>query len=209
MTQNRSNAVMASRVEPHDSLEFFPTRAWATRALCEWLTDTGKPLKTLNCWEPACGEGHMSKPLAEYFDIVHSSDVHPYGFGAVEDFLLYQKLVVRADWIITNPPFRLGEQFVRLMIERARLGCAVIVRTAFLESASRYENLFKASPPSDILQFTERVPMHKGRVEAKGSTATAYCWIVFRKNAPAGTRFHWIAPCRTRLERASDYEAAK
>jgi len=37
--QNTSHAVMAQRVEPHDSLDFFPTPPWATRALCEWIAD--------------------------------------------------------------------------------------------------------------------------------------------------------------------------
>lgn len=30
-----STAVMARRVEPADSLDFFPTPPWATRAFCE------------------------------------------------------------------------------------------------------------------------------------------------------------------------------
>jgi hypothetical protein len=110
-----------------------------------------------------------------------------------------------ADWIITNPPFRLGEQFARLALELAAAGVALLVRTAFLESAERHASLFARTPPSDILQFVERVPMFKGRLDAKGSTATAYCWLVWRKGAAPGTRFHWLAPCRRRLERAGDY----
>jgi hypothetical protein len=39
-----------------------------------------------------------------------------------------------------------------------------------------------------------------------GSTATAYCWLVWFKSRPDSTQFHWISPCRKRLERASDYE---
>ena len=33
--QNTSHAVMAQRIEPHDSLDYSPTPPWATRALCE------------------------------------------------------------------------------------------------------------------------------------------------------------------------------
>jgi hypothetical protein len=32
-----STSVMARRVEPPDSLDFFPAPPWATRALCEYL----------------------------------------------------------------------------------------------------------------------------------------------------------------------------
>ena len=192
---------MSQRSEPHDSLDFFPTRAWATRALCEHLSHSG--LIGVDVWEPACGKGHMSRPLAEYFPEVYSSDVHDYGFGEVQDFLFSSDR--RASWVVTNPPFRLAEQMILTALERAKFGVAMLVRTAFLESAGRYEALFRDHPPYEILQFCERVPMHRGRVEPKGSTATAYCWIVWRKGLE-GTRFRWIAPCRARLERASDYE---
>ena len=60
----------------------------------------------------------------------------------------------------------------------------------------------------DILQFVERVPMFKGRLDRKGSSATAYCWLVWQAASLGGTRLHWLAPCRKRLERDSDYEVA-
>jgi hypothetical protein len=206
MSQNRSSAVMAQRIEAHDSLDHFPTPPWATRALCEWLGCTMFMGRT-SVWEPACAEGHMSRALAEYFAVVVSSDVHDYGYGEVGDFL-WPGLRPVVDWIITNPPFRLGEQFATKALELTRVGVALLVRTAFLESADRYEGLYRHEPPSDILQFVERVPMFKGRLDRAGSTATAYCWLVWRKGVEPGTRFHWLAPCRKRLERISDYPTA-
>lgn len=208
MAQNTSNAVMASRVEAHDSLDYFPTPPWATRALCEWIDNRhviGSVREKLTAWEPACGEHDMVKPLREYFAEVHASDIAPYAGGhEIADFLWPSAR--RADWIITNPPFRLAEQFVITALARADYGVAMLVRTAFLESATLFNGLFQPYPPSDILQFVERVPMHKGKLDQFGSTATAYCWIVWRKNATTGTQFHWIAPCRKRLERDADYQ---
>lgn len=206
MTQNTSHAVMSQRHEAHDLLDHFPTPPWATRALCEWLRRNNEQLPSRSVWEPACAEGHMSRALEEYFAGVTSSDVHDYGYGQVHDFLWPEPLISRSDWIITNPPFRLGEQFASTAIARARFGVALLVRVAFLESADRYGSLYCNSPPTDILQFVERVPMFKGRLDRHGSTATAYCWLVWRKLAAAPvTHFHWIAPCRKRLERDSDY----
>jgi hypothetical protein len=212
MSQNTSHAVMAQRVEAHDSLDWFPTPPWATRALCEWLKDHGQEIDRMTCWEPACGDGSMVLPLREYFCQVAASDVRDYGFPGtlIDDFLLPVP-ATDAEWLVTNPPFRLGEQFISLALARAGRGVAMLVRTAFLESADRYAKLFSVTPPSDILQFVERVPMFKGRLDRNGSTATAYCWLVFRKNvhgAPFSrtTAFHWIPPCRRRLERDSDYE---
>lgn len=112
------------------------------------------------------------------------------------------------DWTITNPPFRFAEQFIERANRTSRHGFAVIVRAAFLEGHGRFERLFSVNPPSHVLQFTERVVMHKGRLAPEGSTATAYCWLVWIKGWDEETIFDWIPPCRKRLERASDYEAA-
>lgn len=71
MAQNTSPAVMAQRREPANSLDYFPTPPWATRALCEFL-DLAVPLAPQRCWEPACGEGHMVRPLLECFRLVYS-----------------------------------------------------------------------------------------------------------------------------------------
>lgn len=206
MSQNTSSAVMQQRSEPHDSLDDFPTPPWATRALCEWLDRHGANQSDIVA-EPACNRGHMVKPLAEYFGDVIASDVHDYGFGyGVRDFLFGE--AQPCDWTITNPPFRLAEQFIKQALIGSKRGVAVIVRSAFLEGVGRYSELFSVTPPSDILQFSERVVMHKGKLSKNGSTATAYCWIVWRKFAPYGVHFHWIPPCRKRLEKASDYVEA-
>ena len=200
-------AVMAQKHDRKDFLEYFPTPPWATRALCEWLTcHSLNKIQDCSVWEPACAEGHMARPLAEYFRTVHASDVMDYGAGYVVDDFLFTPKDPRADWIITNPPFGLGKQFAQQGIKLATRGVALLVRTAFLESAERYEGLYKETPPSDVLQFVERVPMFKGRLDRAGSTATAYCWLIWIKDYK-DTRFHWIPPCRKRLERDIDYPA--
>lgn len=206
MSQNISTAVMQRRVEAHDSLDDFPTPPWATRALCEHVIGVDG-LSDMTVWEPACNRGHMAIPLAEYFDSVFTSDIHNYGWqgqGLTEDFL-FPGNELPVEWVITNPPFRLAEQFIAKGLKTASVGVAVIVRSAFLESIGRYENLFRDNPPSIIAQFTERVVMVKGRLDPVGSTATAYCWLVWQHGHPS-TRFTWIPPCRRKLERASDYE---
>lgn len=210
--QNISTAVMQRRVEAHDSLDDFPTQPWATRALMEHviIPELGlvgaRKLSRQIAWEPACNRGHMAKPLAEYFGTVVGSDIHDYGVNAaVQDFLFPGNLVP-ASWIITNPPFRLAEQFIERSFELATWeGTAVIVRTSFLEGVGRYTNLYSKIPPAIVAQFVERVPMVKGRLTSTGSTATSYCWLVWRKDAPRGTRLVWIPPCRRQLERAGDY----
>lgn len=205
MTQNTSSAVMQQRAEPHDSLDDFPTPPWATRALCEWLW--GHAILD-TCREPAANRGHMVRPLREYFQRVEASDVHDYGAGFPARDYLFGPDPEPVDWTITNPPFRLAEEFVARALRTSRQGVAVIVRSAFLEGIGRHERLFSKTPPSVILQFTERVVMHKGKLTATGSTATAYCWLIWMQGHDDhfGAGFGWIAPCRKRLERAEDYE---
>jgi len=203
MNQNTSSAVMQQRSEPHSSLDDFPTPPWATRALCEWI---GAQAAVMTVREPAANRGHMVKPLAEYFSAVEASDIHDYGAGyPVRDYL-FGPAPSMIGWTITNPPFRLAEQFIDRAIQTSRAGVAVIVRNAFLEGVGRHRDLFSVTPPTDILQFSERVVMHKGKLSAKGSTATAYCWLVWKARQDKSTSFRWIPPCRKRLERATDYE---
>lgn len=227
MSQNTSTAVMVRRVEPHDSLDDFPTPPWATRALLEHL-ETSPALwdfRRYTVWEPACNRGHMARVLHERFGRVHATDVHDYsedkdavderwwppGQSAVCDFLLpwVAPQVIQArgvDWIITNPPFRLAAEFALRALSVAGSGVALFTRTAFLEGGERHRSLFQPRPPDLVLQFCERVVLHKGRLAPKGSTATAYCWIVWIYPFQAKrTEFAWIAPCRKRLEREWDY----
>lgn len=211
---------MAQRREPADSLDFFPTPAWATRALCEHVLIGGgwsrEQIAKMHVWEPACGEGHMIEPLGEYFYSVLASDVHDYGVeGAfVDDFLFpgdhrVVRWLAKSEWIVTNPPFRLAAAFVERALERAKVGVAMLVRTAFIEGVERYETLFSKNRPAILAPFSERVPMFKGRVDAKGSTATSYCWLVWSKlpHHAGQTVVRWIPPCRRSLERPGDYEA--
>src|SRR5687768_5734843 len=149
MSQNTSHAVMAQRSEPRDSLDDFPTPPWATRALIEHVIQ--RNLSDRTCLEPACGAGHMSKVLAEYFGNVTSRDVKDYGYGAMQDYLRCSP-TERYDWVITNPPFKLGEQFILLALEMAKEGAAFLVRTTFIESVGRYNRLFSKTPPSVFAQ---------------------------------------------------------
>lgn len=200
---------MQQRHEPHDSLEDFPTPPWATRALCEYLIGEGCNLGAMSVAEPAANRGHMVRPLLESFGAVLPSDVHDYGAGYSQRDYLFgpDSHWDSVDWTITNPPFRLAEQFIERALRLSRLGVAMFVRAAFLEGVGRYERLFSKAAPTDVLQFSERVVLHKGRLAPEGSTATAYAWLVWRKDLEDArwSALSWIAPCRRRLERVGDY----
>lgn len=210
MVQNVSMAVMQQRSEPHNSLEDFPTPPWATRALLEFLlsrfgSDFGRQLfLEMICREPCANRGHMVSPLREYFRSVEAADIHDYGHGFEVCDYLFGPDPEMVDWTITNPPFRLAEEFISRALATSRVGCAVLVRSAFLETVGRYDRLFSKTPPAVVLQFSERVVMHKGKLVEKGSTATAYCWLIWIHGG-AGTSIEWVPPSRRLLERHGDY----
>ncbi len=194
---------MAQRFEPKDSLDDFPTPPWATRALMAHVLRQ-EDFSGFSCLEPACGRGYMAKPLGEYFGVVEAADIHPYGFAETRDFLSHPYEADSHDWVITNPPFRLSEKFVEKALRVARVGVAILARTVFLESIGRYDRIYRTNPPTTFAQFSERVPMVKGRVDPKASTATGYAWFVWDKR-DEGSKLTWVPPCRKSLERHGDY----
>jgi hypothetical protein len=203
--QNKSHAVMSQRKRTKKSRDPYPTHPWATRALIEHVIKSKGKLAKMSCWEPACGRGHMSKVLREYFDEVRSSDIHRYGYGEVANFLRLAPEPQSVDWIITNPPFYLAKEFILKSLMVARVGVAMLARTVFVESEERYNDLFLAHQPTHVAHFVQRVPMLRGRLKEKASSATSYSWFVWKRCAhPTPTL--WIPPCRDQLKRDGDYD---
>lgn len=194
-----------SRREPPDSLDFFPTPPWATRALLEHLAPDYR-LQEQECWEPCAGEGHMVRPLQEAFGTVHASDVFDYGRGfPVVDFLDGLAQEHNPDWIITNPPFNAAIPIVRKAIELAEVGVAIFVGASFLAGLTRYSELIGPHEPSEVLHFAERVPLHRGEWKPEGDTATLYVWIIWRKGWPYACRATFLPPGqRDRHHRTAD-----
>jgi hypothetical protein len=211
---NGHRAVMASRREPADSLDFFPTPPWATRALCELVLPRLYEGRLGSVWEPACGEGHMSEVLAEYAEVVRASDIKTYRWPRESgvsynkfDFLGIYGPVFRYEWVITNPPFRDKTiPFILKAIERAGVGVAMFLRAQWLEGCERYQKVFRPHPPTLVAHFAERVNLCRGRWDPDGTTATAYVWVVWLKGARRRPPM-WIAPgCRKKLTRPDDRE---
>lgn len=198
-------AVVARRSEPRNSFDYFPTPPWATRAFCsEILVKRGFIHWSHSIWEPACGEGHMAAVLQEFVEpVVLATDVFDYGFGYVTDFL-EPGLVLKADWIITNPPFNAAAEFRRFAEFRSFLGVAFIVRLSWLESQERFA-LFEKMPPALVAVCSERVPMHRGRWEPAGRSATAYAWVVWHKRHSGPTELTFVPPgSRARYTKPDD-----
>ena len=147
----------------------------------------------------------MGKVLGEYVSCTFMSDVHDYGCGEVHDFLTIEasafgtrRLAGYFDWIITNPPFgKKSVPFVLRALDLAKVGVAMFMRSQWIVEGGhvckRYPQIFRDNPPTLIAFFVERVPICMGRWDPDGSTATAYCWLVWLHGARRRPPY-WIPP---------------
>lgn len=141
-------------------------------------------------WECACGEGHLSKALEEIGCNVKSSDLIDRGYGTPIDFLK-----VSEKWhgdILTNPPFRYAEKFIRhsmMLIENGHYA-VFLLKVQFLETAKRAK-LFKECGLKYVMVHSSRTCCAMNgefdkyfktgdNGEYKGGTQL-YCWFVFQK----------------------------
>jgi hypothetical protein len=198
-----------NRNEDKNSLDFYPTAPWVTRALFKFILTDHESLKSKTCLEPACGKGHISEVLKDYFGFVNSSDIKDYGYGKVNDFLdpFFGSNDKKYSWVITNPPFNEFTKFVLQAKRCATDGIAIFGRINYLESKERYEQLFEPFPPSIVAPFVERVPFWKNEVKQHYGSMVCYAWLVWfmddYKNKE--TILRWIPPVKKQLEREEDY----
>lgn len=150
-------------------------------------------------WDPACGSGTIPKACRERFIETGASDAADRGFGLVHDFLGMEpmprwRLPIAS--IITNPPYKLAQQFVEKALTIATRKVAVLVQSKFPYSQGRHA-LFTRNPCSAIYFLSDRPSMPPGEmllagdVKAEGGKMD-YCWIVFDKLHRGAPAAHWL-----------------
>lgn len=193
-TPYRTPAVNQKRnVSAKGSLDYYPTPVWGTTALLDHLRIPKG--SDLTCCEPAAGGGHMSDVLSNYFSVVDCSDIaDPEGRGwGGQDFLAQKPPAAPYDWLITNPPFRLADAFALKSFSHAR-NVALLARIAFLEGKWRHNHLWARRPPSDVLVFSERLTMLKGRIAENASGSVCHAWFIWRAGSTGQGSLHWVPP---------------
>ena len=148
--------------------DFYPTPSNATMALLEREKFDG------NIWEPACGDGAISKLLKLQGYDVYSTDLVDRGYGDKHfDFLNSWEL---HDNIVTNPPFNIGTKFAIHSLHCARKKVAIFQKLTFLEGKERRDKLFALNMLKSVYVFSERQAFgdHKGGM-------LAFAWFVFDK----------------------------
>lgn len=153
------------------------------------------PFLPRSLWEPACGDGAIVSPLRAAGYRVHATDLVARGCPdsrAGEDFLMPFPVPDGVEGIVTNPPFKLAQQFV----DRALLVVpyvAMLLRVGFLESAER-RAWFQDGPLARVHISSRRLPMmHRDGWEGeKSSSAIAFAWFVWDRRHQGEPVIRWF-----------------
>lgn len=147
-------------------------------------------------WECASGSGCLSKRLKHYGYSVLSTDLvdRGYGTGGV-DFLACTEMF-DGD-IITNPPYKLAQEFIQHALELIPNGRRVFMflKIQFLEGKKR-RKLFDSGCLKTVYVSSSRILCAKNgdfeRMRNGGGSAVAYAWYEFEKGYKGGTTIKWI-----------------
>ena len=168
--------------------DFYATPPWAVALLLDH-----EPLEG-SIWEPACGDGAISKVLEARCADVTSSDLHDHGYGVSGQDFLAVTATDSVDNVITNPPSILAEDFFRVGYQVARRKLCLLLRTVFLESVRRYHTIFQPTPPARVWVFTKRLSMYPRGYAVKNPGTTSYAWFVWDKAHRGATVVQWLPP---------------
>ena len=153
--------------DQREAFDYYATDPKAVEMLLEM--ETFAPV----IWEPACGEGHISKVLQAH------------GHETLNDF--------EGD-IITNPPYSSGLEFVKRALDSVRPGgkVAMFLKVQFLEGQKRGE-FFRQTPPRKVYISRSRLSCAKNGDFARfPDSAIAYAWYVWEKGFTGDPVIKWF-----------------
>jgi Protein of unknown function (DUF3102) len=168
-------------MSPHAErgLDAYETPAPATRALLKVESLDG------TIWEPACGPGSIVRVLSEAGHRVIATDLVDYkcpGALAGVDFLSQTAAPKDAATILTNPPFKHADAFVRhavTLVPRV----IMLLRFLFVESEGR-SDILDGGQLARVYVFRNRLLMHRAGWDGPkiDSGAIAFAWFVWERD---------------------------
>jgi hypothetical protein len=142
-------------------------------------------------WEPCCGPGAIARVLRAAGHEVLATDLIDYASPdqdhARRDFLMELAAPDGFDCIVTNPPFKLGGEFVRHALELVPL-VYMLLRYNFMESISR-SDILDDGRLRRVYVFANRLPMmHRhGWSGNRASSAMAFAWFCWNRDSRGPT----------------------
>ena len=140
-------------------------------------------LSVSKIWEPCAGRGAISRRLKEAGFEVLSTDIKLYDGRdkdiALHDFFKFSEAIPTCAAIVTNPPFKDADRFLRHAIFTIGLPTIVLLRLMAIEGAKRSDIMDHCTR---IYSGIERLPfMHRdGWTGPRNSNSGApFGWFVF------------------------------
>jgi hypothetical protein len=132
-------------------------------------------------WEPACGRGAIVNILRAAGHTVWATDLVDYRCPHSEhgvDFLMERQTRIDVEAIVTNPPFKLANEFVRHALDLCPR-VIMLLRLGFLESDTVRNDVMDGGALKAVYVFRNRIPMmHRDGWQGKISTSkTPYAWF--------------------------------
>jgi len=153
--------------------------------------------------EPACGEGHISKLLKEYYptseiistDLIQRDDKFNIGVQGNIDFLTYD-YNRKFDNVITNPPFNLAQEFIERALQLSNNKVIMFAKIQLLEGTKRRE-MFDNTPLKYVYVFSKRQnPLRNGSpTDEKGkpwASTMCFAWFVWEQGYIGEPIIKWL-----------------
>lgn len=170
------------KVVARDPDDFYPTPTHVTEALLK-VENFGHQV-----WEPACGNGAISRVLEAAGYTVLSSDKMDHGHGEIQDFHTSQRKI---ESIVTNPPYDEDDEFVLKALESTTYKVAMLLPITFLEGPTRVKWL-RATPLKAIHVFARRVNMCKNGETGRDNGRFVFAWFVWEHGHSGPPTISWL-----------------
>jgi hypothetical protein len=150
-------------------------------------------------WEPACGRGAIVNVLRAHNHEVVATDLVDYGIPITPpgyykiDFLMERRAPDGTQAIVTNPPFKLAEEFVEHALDLCPR-VVMLLRLAFLES-DRRTGILEGRGLARIYVFRKRLPMmHRAEWQGpKANSGMAFAWFCWDREHHGPVTVHRIS----------------
>ena len=149
--------------------------------------------------EPCVGGGHVADVLKTVATKVNCIDSVDLGYEGTAEFN-FLKLVPapKYDWVVTNPPYKLAQEFIEQSLKSVKENgkVAMFLKIQFLEGVKR-KAFFEKYPPKKVYVFSKRQnPLRNGEpLDEKGkpwSSTMCFAWFVWEKGFTGDTVIKWI-----------------
>lgn len=166
-----SRGLGAARGFAREEHDFYPTDPALTRALLHVEGFIG------GVWEPACGDGAMSRVISARGHSTVSTDLVRRGFGrGGVDFLRTRKL--RAPNVVTNPPFKHWQAFAEHALHLKANKVVLLGRLLLLEGWER-SAFFRRTELSRVWVVGRAKMLPPGAEDKGHSGMICFAWFVW------------------------------